>query len=160
MSTDQTDRPTVVWATDEQVEEFARPYFADHPAADHKDALDAFRATGQRIQSFQFARVADRLAPIPTLDTAEAATSFLAGMATRYEWVSVFWDRGWGDSDQKLEITVIQDGDGQLPLARVTPDVYRELRESGVIARNSLQTMKARRLHDYVAAASTEIGPS
>lgn len=144
------------WATGEQIEAFAGPYFATNPSALHISALKAFReATDRPVQSFQFAAVAERLSPIPILETAEAATSFLAALATQgFEWIAVFWDRGWGDDPQQTtDITVIQDGDGQLPLARVTPGVYRELCKSKVIAPNSLQTFKARRLHEYTRQA-------
>lgn len=84
---------------------------------------------------------------IPTLETTEAATAMLRGLAESHEWVSVFWDRGWGDAP--LEISIIVDGNGQHPKALITPDVYQELRDQKVIPANTLKTFKKRRLHNY-----------
>jgi hypothetical protein len=93
--------------------------------------------------------VTDQQTTIPTLTTAADATALLEQLAADNEWVSVFWDRGWGDSGQKTEITIIVDGDGQHPKAHITADVYQALLNAGIIQPNSLNTFKARRLHDY-----------
>lgn len=98
---------------------------------------------------------------IPTLSTVEDATALLHTLAETHEWVSVFWDRGWGDSGQPLEISIIVDGDGQQPKAWITADVYKELRAQQVIGDNTLMTFKARRLHDYkTPEAEKPTGPS
>lgn len=88
-------------------------------------------------------------ATIPTLTTADEAHALLRELAEAHEWVSVFWDRGWGDSGQKAEIGIIVDGNGQQPKAWITPEVYAELRGQKLIAANSLKTFKARRIHDF-----------
>jgi hypothetical protein len=90
---------------------------------------------------------------VPRLTTVEDARRLMADLKARYEWVCVFWDRGWGDSGQIAEISIIEDGDGQNPRAFITPELYRELIYAGVVERrNSLRTYKARRLHEYRAA--------
>lgn len=86
---------------------------------------------------------------IPTLTTVATATAMLNDLAQTHEWVSVFWDRGWGDSGQVAEISIIVDGNGQEPKAWLIHDVYNQLRADGVIAANSLKTFKARRIHDF-----------
>lgn len=86
---------------------------------------------------------------VPTLTTADEAHALLRELAETHEWVSVFWDRGWGDSGQTAEISIIVGGNGNQPLAWITPDVYLELRERKLIAANSLKTFKARRIHDF-----------
>jgi hypothetical protein len=86
---------------------------------------------------------------IPALGTSSMAISLLESLRKEHEWVSVFWDRGWGDSGQKVEISIIVDGNGQKPLAYITKSVYKELLASGAIEPNTLQTFKARRLHDF-----------
>lgn len=85
--------------------------------------------------------------PIPTLTAVQDAHALLEDLAARHEWVSVFWDRGWGESP--LEISIIVDGDGQDPKAWITTDVYRALLDQKTIQPNSLATHKARKLHDY-----------
>lgn len=97
---------------------------------------------------------------VPTLTTAtEAETlgytplawegSHLRQLAETHDWVSVFWDRGWGDSGQTAELSIIVSGNGQQPKAWLTPDVYRALLDQKVVGPNSLKTFKARRLHNY-----------
>lgn len=86
---------------------------------------------------------------IPTLGTPSMAIAQLELLRKEHEWVSVFWDRGWGDSGQPLEISIIVDGNGQKPIAWITKEVYKELLATGVIEPNTLQTFKARRLHDF-----------
>ncbi|MCW6008707.1 hypothetical protein K1W54_29800 [Micromonospora sp. CPCC 205371] len=88
-------------------------------------------------------------ATIPTLTTVEDAHAMLRELAETHDWVSVFWDRGWGDSGQPLEISIIVDGNGQQPLAWITADVYRALLDQGIIPANTLKTFKARKLHNY-----------
>lgn len=88
---------------------------------------------------------------IPVIDTTDAAETLLQQLRARDEnaWVSVFWDRGWGDAGTVTEISIIADGDGQWPYAYLTESVYERLVVSGVVAPNSLQTYKARKIHDY-----------
>lgn len=89
---------------------------------------------------------------VPALDTVEDAVAVLDQLRDRYEWVSVFWDRGWGDSGEEAEISIIEDGNGQAPRAYITASVYERLVVSGTVAPNSLRTFKARKLHDYKPA--------
>lgn len=86
---------------------------------------------------------------IPTLTTVADARTLLDQLAETHEWVSVFWDRGWGDSDQKAEISIIVEGDGQNPKAWITFDVYAQLTYGKVIGENTYMGYKKRRLHDY-----------
>lgn len=86
---------------------------------------------------------------ISTIATVDEAKAFLDKLAQDNDWVSVFWGRGWGDSGQKAEISVIVGGNGQDPKAYLTDEVYRSLLADEVIPPNSLKTFKARRLHDY-----------
>lgn len=150
-----SDSPRPQFLTGSEVEDFAASYLAQHPHATHADVAGAMRESypDRPLHNHTLVEVCEQMSPIPELDTGEDARRFLAEMAARYEWVSVFWDRGWGEHGEAAEITVIQGGNGQIPLARVSAEVYRELREAGTIAANSLQTMKARRVHNYVAPA-------
>lgn len=86
---------------------------------------------------------------ITVCETALEAEDLLAELASTHTWVSVFWDRGWGDSGQPLEVSIIVDGNGQNPKALLDKEIYRDLLARGVIRDNSLQTFKARKLHDY-----------
>lgn len=82
-----------------------------------------------------------------TITDVEDAKALLAALAAEHDWVSVLWDRGWGDSP--LEISIITDGDGQHPHAHITAGVYRALVRGGTVGPNDLQTYKARRNHSY-----------
>lgn len=86
---------------------------------------------------------------IPIVDTTDDAETLLQQLRARHGDVAVFWDKGWGDADTALEISVIVDGDGQWPYAYLTESVYERLVVFGVVAPNSLRTFKARKLHDY-----------
>jgi hypothetical protein len=86
---------------------------------------------------------------IPTLTTITGARAMLEMLAEDHDWVSVFWDRGWGDSGQTAEISIIVDGNGQDPRARITAEVYKALREQNIVGENTLMTFKARRVHDF-----------
>lgn len=86
---------------------------------------------------------------VPTFDTVADAKALLQQLRDRHEWVSVFWDRGWGDSGEKAEISIIEGGDGQCPRAYISIDVYSLLLTYNVIRPNSLRTYKARKIHDY-----------
>jgi len=86
---------------------------------------------------------------IPVCESAQEAEDLLGELVSTHEWVSVFWDRGWGDSGQPVEISIIVGGNGQNPKALLDKEIYRELLDNGVIRPNSLQTFKARKLHDY-----------
>lgn len=91
----------------------------------------------------------DQTTTVPTLTTTDDAITFMNELAETNDWVSVFWDRGWGDSGQVAEISIIVDGNGQQPKALITAEVYAKLLRDGVIPPNSLRTYKARRLHDF-----------
>jgi hypothetical protein len=98
---------------------------------------------------------------IPTLTSYHEAVDLLHEIGRAHEWVSVFWDRGWGDSGQRAEISIIADGDGQEPKAWITGEVYRELLDAGTIAPNSYGGYKARRLHDFKTPPKPEkTGPA
>ena len=84
---------------------------------------------------------------VTTIADVEDAKALLAALAADHDWVSVLWDRGWGDSP--LEISIITGGDGQSPHAHITTDVYRALVDGGAVGPNSLRTYKARRNHNY-----------
>lgn len=86
---------------------------------------------------------------IPQLETVEETEAMLQELAKDNEMVSVFWDRGWGDAGNPLEITIIVNGNGQMPKALINGEIYDDLRKRGVIDRNSLQTYKARKVHDF-----------
>jgi len=86
---------------------------------------------------------------IPLLTTVDEAAAKLRELAETHDWVYVFWDRGWGDHGEPAEITIVVDGDGQDPKARITADVYRQLREQNVVAANTYGGYKARRVHDF-----------
>jgi hypothetical protein len=85
---------------------------------------------------------------IDVCETTAEAEALMRRLAKDNEWVSVFWDRGWGDSGQVAEISVIVDHNGQMPKALLTPDIYKELQASNVIRGNTLQSFKARKIHD------------
>jgi hypothetical protein len=98
---------------------------------------------------------------IPTLTTVEDAHAKLRELAEHHEWVSVFWDRGWGDSGQTAEISIIVNGNGQEPLAWLTAEVYRALRDQRTVGENTLMTYKKRRVHDFKAPPVEEpTGPT
>lgn len=86
---------------------------------------------------------------IPQLETTAEAEALLQELAQSHEAVSVFWDRGWGDSGQPLEITIIVDHNGQMPKALIDKEIYDDLRQRDLIDENSLVTYKARRIHDF-----------
>jgi hypothetical protein len=93
--------------------------------------------------------VTDQQTAIPTLTTTDEAHALLRELADSHDWVSVFWDRGWADSGQTAEVSIIVDGNGQEPKAFITADVYEALTAARVVEPDSLKTYKARRLHDY-----------
>jgi hypothetical protein len=144
--------------TQDQLDAFATGYLAANPDATSKDVFAAIRATGYTalLQSFQVHRACEKVRPTPTLTSADDAIVLMLRLAAEYEWVSVFWDRGWSDSGQPAEISVIADGDGQSPIAWITREVYAELLQRGLVDANSLQTMKARKLHDFVAPSTQD----
>jgi hypothetical protein len=137
--------------TDDNLVELAHTHLAAHPDATSLDVYQAIRDSGYEgvLQSFQVHNACEKIRPIPTLAAADDAVALMNRLAERYEWVSVFWDRGWGDSGQPLEISIIVDGDGQAPLAWLTRDVYRELLAQQAIQPNSYGGYKARKLHDF-----------
>ncbi len=61
--------------------------------------------------------------------------------------VSVFYDRGWGDSP--LNISIITDGYGSRPHAYISYETYQKLLNNNIIGQNDLRTFKARRNHQY-----------
>jgi hypothetical protein len=86
---------------------------------------------------------------IRLIDTTADAVALLNELAESHDWVSVFWDRGWGDHGQTAEISIIVDGNGQKPHAHLTPAVYQALVADKVVGENTLMTYKARRVHDF-----------
>jgi len=139
----------------DDIERFAHDFIVAHPDATTSDVFDAIRATGYTglLQSFQVHHACQKVRPIPTLTTVDETVAVMNGLASRREWISVFWDRGWGDNGEVAEISIIADGDGQAPVAWLTRDVYDRLIERQIISPNSLQTFKARRLHDFNVSA-------
>ena len=86
---------------------------------------------------------------IPQLETVAEAEALMRELAETHEWVAVFWDRGWGDLGEPLTVTIIVDGNGQQPKALIDGAIYDGLCEAGLIDKNGLQTLKARKLHDF-----------
>lgn len=147
--------------TDAEIETFAAAHLAAHPDDTAREVFAAIRGSGYTgyLQDFQVHDACQKARPIPTLATAAEVVAVMDRLAARYaKTVSVFWDRGWGDSGEVAEISVIIDGNGQMPLARLTPEVYDELRSSETIQPNCLHTFKARRLHDYWSPADVSAG--
>jgi len=93
---------------------------------------------------------------IPTIISYHEAVDLLHELGRAHDWVSVFWDRGWGDSGERAEISIIVGGNGQEPKAWITPEVYRGLRDAKVIGENSYGGYKARRLHDFKSPPMSE----
>lgn len=98
---------------------------------------------------------------VPTLTTVEDAHALLRQLAEAHDWVSVFWDRGWGDSGQTAEISIMVDGHGNDPKAYLTKDVYRALVNQGIVGEDTYGGFKARRIHDFKAPPVPErTGPN
>lgn len=106
--------------------------------------------TVRRMNSAIYFTDDHKLGCLPTLDTVAVAVDLMRALVSAgHGWVSVFWDRGWGDGGEIAEISIIEGGNGQNPRALITPEVYAELCSDGLIKPNSLQTYKARRVHDF-----------
>jgi hypothetical protein len=86
---------------------------------------------------------------IPTISSVEEATDTLHTLAHDHDRVSVFWDRGWGDSGQTADITIMVDGNGNDPKVRITDEVYRTLIAENIIGGNTYGGFKKRRIHDF-----------
>lgn len=84
------------------------------------------------------------------IDNENDAIIILRQLKKISEDVAVFCDAGWGDSGQKMTYEIISDGNGQKPYARMTKQVFDDLRSKGYLAGNSLITYKARRLHAFI----------
>ena len=136
--------------TDEQLAEFVTTHLAAHPGDDVYAVREAARAAGWRVQGFEVFCACEKVRPIPTLGTVAEALEFMTELRGGYDDVAVFWDRGWGDSGQQAEITVIVDGNGQMPLARLGDGVYRDLVRDELVGANCYGGFKARRFHDFV----------
>jgi hypothetical protein len=65
--------------------------------------------------------------------------------------VSVFVDRGWGDSGQVATYEIITCGNGQAPHARITKETFDLLLKKKIIGGNTLITYKARRNHPFLS---------
>jgi hypothetical protein len=135
--------------TDEQLAEFVTTHLAAHPDDDAYAVRDAARAAGWRVQGFEVFYACEKVRPIPTLGTVADALEFMTTLRQRYDDVAVFWDRGWGDSGERAEITVIVGGNGQMPLARLGDGVYRDLVADGLVGADCYGGFKARRVHDF-----------
>lgn len=94
---------------------------------------------------------------VPVISDNQEAIALLDRLAAEAErseepgglWPSVFHNRGWGEPDDMLEISIITGLTGRNTQAMITSDVYKYLIREGLLAENSLSTMKARRLHNY-----------
>jgi hypothetical protein len=64
----------------------------------------------------------------------------------------IFVDRGWGDTD--LSISIINDGDGQVPYGFISNETYELLIKNKALSVNILNTYKARKLHVFTLDAS------
>jgi hypothetical protein len=137
--------------TADDLTEFARRHFAAHPDHIAQDVFKAIRATGYMgvLQGFQIHEACDAARPTPTLTTVDEATALMRRLAARFGWVSVFHDRGWGDSDQKAEISIMVDGDGDMPAAWLTREVYAALVDQRIVGPDTYGGYKARRIHDF-----------
>lgn len=83
---------------------------------------------------------------ITTLTTVADATAHLETLANEHEWVSVFWD----SRDRRTpEISIMVDGDGQNPTARLSREVYAALVDSGVVGDDTYGGFHNRRIHDF-----------
>lgn len=134
------------------LEDAARAYLADHPDALIHDIHAAIRDSWDepsRAQPFMVFQAVAQVRPTPTLAAVDDAMALMTRLAKRFEWVAVFWDRGWGDHGETAEISIIVDGNGQMPYAYLTAELYKELRSRGVIAGNTYGGFKARRVHDF-----------
>jgi hypothetical protein len=136
--------------TDDQLVTLARDHYAAHPDATPLGVLAVARAIDWAVQEFQVFNACEAVRPIPALTSVTDAVEFMTALHRIHGDVGVFWDRGWGDDRQKTEITVIVDGDGQIPLARIDPDVYRDLVKDELIGENTYGGFKARRFHDFL----------
>jgi hypothetical protein len=136
--------------TDEQLAGFVTAHLAAHPGDDVYAVRHAARAAGWRVQSFEVFYACEKVRPVPTLGTVADALEFMTALRQRYDDVAVFWDRGWGDSGGQAEITVIADGNGQMPLARLGDGVYRDLVADELVGADCYGGFKARRFHDFV----------
>lgn len=98
---------------------------------------------------------------VPTLSTVDDAHALLRQLAETHDWVSVFWDRGWGDHGETAEISIIVDGNGAEPKAHVMPEVYRALVDRKIVEGNSYGGFKKRRIHDFQTPPKPErTGPN
>lgn len=135
------------------LEDAARTYLAEHPDALIHDIHAAIRdswAEPSAAQPFMVYQAVTTIRPTPTLTSVEDALALMARLAERFDWVAVFWDRGWGDHGESAEISIIVDGNGQMPYAYLTTDLYKELRGRKLIAENTYGGYKARRVHDFI----------
>lgn len=88
---------------------------------------------------------------IKTIETAKEAIDLMRELRkdSKNVHIAVFWDRGWGDVGNAINISIIVNGNGQKPIAWITKEVYKELLTKRHIKPNSLRTFKARKCHDY-----------
>lgn len=84
---------------------------------------------------------------LPVLDAKQAKALMRRIFETETLDVAVFVDQGWGNSP--LNITIIKDGDGQAPVASITPKVYEQLLADRSICGDNLNTHKARKNHQF-----------
>lgn len=139
---------TVERLTPDQLDTLIRDHLSNHPDADPHDVARAVRNSGW-AQDFQIMEALDKIRPTPTLTTVAEATVLLDRLAGQHEWVYVFWDRGWGDSGNRTDITICVNGNGDMPYAYLTRDAYRALVDQRIVESDSYGGHKARRVHDY-----------
>jgi len=77
--------------------------------------------------------------------SAEEAIEIMLGLSNPM----IFRDRGWGDHREKANITIINDGNGNAPLAAITQETYEILLKHPQVMPNSYSGFKARRIHDF-----------
>jgi len=85
---------------------------------------------------------------LPVLDARAAKALMRHIYDTETLDVAVFVDQGWGNLP--IQISIIKDGNGQGPVAFITPAAYEELLRAQVIDTNNLRTFKSRKNHQYV----------
>jgi hypothetical protein len=61
----------------------------------------------------------------------------------------IFWDKGWGDVGDSLQISLIDDGNGQKPFCFLTRETFDEIQKDGLLHNNSYIGFKARRIYDF-----------
>lgn len=80
----------------------------------------------------------------------DEAIALMKKLCNKSDDVAVFVDRGWGDSGQVATYEIITNGNGQKPLARITEETCKQLREKKILGGNTLITYKARKVYPFL----------